>query len=99
MAARLLDRVLSAGYRGLSTQAGRTGPLEVTAPDGSGVESLDSDGVRYQAALRVDALKVGLLRVLVQLTWIRPGTIGAAGAGQLTVMRYVSDPTLALAAR
>ena len=29
----------------------------------------------------------------------RAGTIGAAGAGQLTVMRYVSDPTLALAAR
>ena len=100
IAARLMDRMVAPGYAGLVAFPRASGPLELPTLDGAaGSEALDADGIAYHAAYQLSLVRDGLVRVVLELTWDRAGTIGAREPGRFTVMRYVADPTRALAAR
>lgn len=100
VAARVMDRMLSAGYAGLVALPAADGVFGLPDPDSdAGVERLTADGVEYQARYMLSMVRDGLMRVVLVLTWERAGTIGAAEPGQLVVLRYVADPTRSLDAR
>lgn len=99
VAARLMDRMVAAGYDGLIGFPSAEGPLELPAVDGTGVEPLVADGVEFRARYQLSLVRDGLVRVVVELSWERSGTLGAGAPGRLSVMRYVADPARALDAR
>lgn len=95
--ARVMDRLLAAGFASLAKAPVKEGPLELPALDGGGtVEKLVADGIEYRATYQLASPREDLVKVAVTLTWQRAGTIGAKDPGTLALMRYVANPAKAL---
>lgn len=86
MAARVLDGALSEGYAALDARAGLKAAFDLNALP------VDADGIVYSASWDIARLRAGLLRLTVDLTWVRPGAPRDQGCHDLSLTRYVADP-------
>jgi type II secretory pathway pseudopilin PulG len=97
LAARVMDRMLGAGYAGLNGASVREGNVELPALDGSGAaEQLVADGIEYRATYAIENPRDDLVKLAITLTWKRAGSIGAKEPGTMKLMRYVANPAKAL---
>lgn len=97
LAARVMDRMLGAGYTALAGASVREGNIELPALDGTGsAEQLVADGIEYRATYAIENPREDLVKLGITLTWKRAGSIGAQSPGTMKLMRYVANPAKAI---
>jgi prepilin-type N-terminal cleavage/methylation domain-containing protein len=108
LGARVMDRLVADGYERLKRRIKKDGPsgdlkLALTVPPWARKKDDDTrlvvDGYEYSGTYRFEEKDEGLIRLTIDLSWQRYGLVVPEQPGQLELVRFVADPTLALASR
>jgi hypothetical protein len=111
LGARVVDRLVATGYDRLHRQIakGRSeGDLKLYQLAGRGAAraarrgrkfGLIADGFEYTGRFKLEDTSPGLIKLRITLIWQRYGLKTPEAPGQMELLRYVVDPTLAMAAR